>query len=110
MSINFIDIYYFFPRNTVSGFKTCFTSISRGQISHSFNRESSECDVMFDKFRRQTLAVALFNLCYVFYIVFDKRIKWCIVPHIIAEMGLPVDGVCIHSHKTRLVCAIGCET
>ena len=70
-------------------------------------RKTSECDVMFDKHRRQTLAVALFNLCYVFYIVFVKRIKWCIVPHIIVQMDLPVDGVCINSPKTRLVCAIG---
>jgi len=46
-------------------------------------RKTSECDVMFDKQRRQTLHLALFNLCYVFYIVFVKRVKWCIVPHII---------------------------
>ena len=59
-------------------------------------------------YKHLTLAVALFNLCYMFYIVFVKHIKWCMVPHIIAQMGLPVDGVCINSAK--LVCAIGCET
>ena len=69
-------------------------------------RKTSECDVMLDKHKRQTLAVALFNLCYVFYIVFVKRIKWCIVPHIIVQMDLRVVGVCINSPKTRLVCAI----
>jgi len=63
--------------------------------------KTSECDVMFDKQRRQTLHVALFNLCHLFYIVFVKRIKYCIVPHSIVQMGLPVDGVCIHSPKTR---------
>jgi len=72
--------------------------------------KTSKCDVMFDKHRWQTIAVALFNLCYVFYIVFVKRIKWCIVSHIIVQMGLPVVRVCIHSHKTRLICVIGCET
>jgi len=76
-------------------------------------RNTSECDVMFDKYRRQTLTVALFNLCYVFYFVFVKRIKWCIVRFTIVQMGLPVDGVCIHSPKTRLVhfynCAIECS-
>ena len=67
-------------------------------------RKTSECDVMFDKHRRQTLAVALFNKCYAFYIVFVKRIKWCFVPHIIVQMDPPVDGVCINSpqNKTRL--------
>ena len=54
-------------------------------------RKTSEYDVMFDKLRHQTLAVALFILCYVFCIVVVKRIKWCIVPHIIVQMGLP-DG------------------
>ena len=34
-----------------------------------------------------------------FYIVFVKRIKWCIVSHIIVQMDLPVDGVCIHFPK-----------
>ena len=52
----------------------------------------------------------LFNLCYLFYIVFVKCIKSCIVPHIIVQMDLPVDGVCINSPKTRIVCASGCET
>ena len=65
---------------------------------------------MFDKHRRQTLGVTLFNVCFVLYIVFGKRIKWFIVTHIIVQMGLPVDGVRIHPPKTRLVCAIGCET
>jgi len=55
-----------------------------------------------DKYRRQTLVVALFNLYYVFYIVFVKRINWCIVPHIIVQIDLPVDGVCTHSTKTKL--------
>jgi len=49
--------------------------------------------------RRQTLAVALFNLCYVLYIVFVRRVKWFIVPLIIVQMDLPVDGVCICSKK-----------
>jgi len=44
--------------------------------------------------RCQTLHVALFNLCYMFYIVFVKHIKWCIVSHIIVQMVLGVDGVC----------------
>ena len=35
----------------------------------------------YDKQRPQTLHVALFNLCYVFYIIFIKHIKWCIVSH-----------------------------
>ncbi|KAK2151051.1 hypothetical protein LSH36_377g01047 [Paralvinella palmiformis] len=43
-----------------------FASVSDG---NSFNRESSDGYVMFDKQRRQTLPVAL---CYVFYIVFVK--------------------------------------
>jgi len=73
-------------------------------------RKTSECDVMFDKHRRQTLTVALFNLCYVFYIVFVKRIEWCIVSHIIVQMDLPMDGVCIYSPKTRFVYAISCQT
>jgi len=55
-------------------------------------RKTSECDVMFAKQRRQTLHVAVFNPSYVFYIVFVKHIKCCIVPHIIVQMGLPVDG------------------
>ena len=38
-------------------------------------RKTLEYDVIFDKHRRQTLAVALFILCYVFYIVFVKRVK-----------------------------------
>ena len=84
--------------------------LSHGQICHSFNPKSSECDVIFDKHRRQTLAAALFNLCYVFYIVFVKRVKWCIVQYIIVELDLPVDGVRIHSPKTRLVCVIGYVT
>jgi len=73
-------------------------------------RKTSECDVIFDKTRHQTLAVALFILCYVCYIVFVKRVKWCIVMLIIVRMDLPVDGVCIHSPKTRLFCVIGLET
>ena len=72
-------------------------------------RKTSECDVMFDTYRCQTLAVAFFNLFCVFYIVFVKRIKLCIVARIIVEMGMPVYGVCIRSPKTRLVWAI-CET
>jgi hypothetical protein len=36
--------------------------------------------------------VAFFDLCYVFYIVFVQRIKWCIMPHIIVQMDLPVNG------------------
>jgi len=52
----------------------------------------------------------LFNPRYVFYIVFVKRIKWRIVPHIIVQTDLPVDGMSINSHKTKLVCAIGCKT
>ena len=56
-------------------------------------RKTSECDV------------ALFNPRYVFYIIFIKLIKWCIVPHIIAQMDLPVDEVCIHSSKNKPTCA-----
>ena len=41
---------------------------------------------MFDKHRPQKLAGTLFNLFYVFYIVFLKRIQWCIVPHLIVQM------------------------
>ena len=63
-------------------------------------RKTSECDVIFDKQRHQTLAVALLNMYYVFYIVFVERIKWCIVQHIIVQMGLSVDGVCINSQTT----------
>ena len=55
--------------------------------------ETSECDVMFDKHRRQTFAVALFKPCYMFCIFFIKRLKWCIVPDIIVQMGLPADRV-----------------
>jgi len=40
-----------------------------------------ECDIIFAKQRPQTLHGALFNLCYVFHIVFIKHIKWCIVSH-----------------------------
>ena len=54
------------------------------QVCHSFNRESSE---------------NLFNLCYGFYIVFVKYIKSFIVSHIIVQMDLPVDRVCIDSPK-----------
>jgi len=53
---------------------------------------------MFHKQRRLTLNVALFNLSYTFYIVFVKRIKWCIV-----QMDLSVDVVYIYSSKTKLV-------
>jgi len=56
---------------------------------------------VFDKHRRRTLAVALFNLCYMFYIVFLKGIKWGIVPHIIVQMGLPLNGPSLQN-KTRL--------
>jgi len=35
--------------------------------------------------------------------VFVKRIQWCIVLHIVVQMDMPVDGVCIRSTKTRLV-------
>jgi len=73
-------------------------------------RQALECSVMVVKQRHQTLHVALFNLYYVFSGVFVKSIKWCIVPHIIVKVGLPVDGVCTHSPKTRLLFAIGCET
>ena len=73
-------------------------------------RKTSECDVMSDKHIRQTLTVALFNLCYAFYIAFVERIKCYIMPHKIVQVGLPVDGVCIHFPKTRFVWAIGCET
>jgi len=48
---------------------------------------------MFDKHRFQTLTVAFFNLCYVFYIVFVNRIKCCIVPPIIVQMELPVGAL-----------------
>ena len=71
-------------------------------------RKTSEHYVIFDKHRHQILAVALFNLCYVFYIIFVKHIKWCVVRLIIVQMDLPVDGVCTRSSKTRLVCVIGC--
>jgi len=49
-------------------------------------QKTSEYDVMFDKHRRQTLAVALFNLCYAFHLIDFKHIKWCIVPQIIVQM------------------------
>jgi len=43
IKINFSQRYILiFSRNKVSGFETCFASISHRQISHSFNRESSE--------------------------------------------------------------------
>jgi len=32
--------------------------------------------------------VALFNLCYVFHIVFIKHIKWCIVLHTIVQRNI----------------------
>ena len=54
--------------------------------------------------------MTLFNLCYVFYIVFVKCIKWCIVPDMIMQMDMAVDGVCINFPKTWLICAICCET
>ena len=79
-------------------------------------RKTSECDVMFDKHRRQTLAVTLFNLCYMFYVVFVKCTKLCIVPHIIAQIDLPKDEVYIYvfisttTKQTRLICAIGWES
>jgi len=38
-------------------------------------RKSLERDVIFTKQRPQALHVALFNLCYVFHIVFIKHIK-----------------------------------
>jgi len=66
-------------------------------------RKTLQCDVIFAKQRRQTLHVALFNLCCVFY----KRIKWCIVSHIFVQMDLSVDGVGINSPKTNIICAIG---
>ena len=34
------------------------------------------------------LHVALFNLCYVFQIVFMKHIKWCIVSHTIVKRNI----------------------
>jgi len=61
--------------------------------------KTSECDVIFAKQRRQALQVALFNLYYVFYIVFFKPIKLSRVPHTIVQIGVGVDGVCIHSPK-----------
>ena len=61
------------------------------------------CAGMFHKHRRQNLIVAFFNLCYVFYIVFVKRIKWCIVRHIVVQMDLAVDELFIHPPKTRFV-------
>jgi len=64
-------------------------------------RKTSECDVIFDKQRRQTLVVALFNLCYVLYIALLHVQKWCIVPLIIVQMGMPADGVCIRSPKEQ---------
>ena len=49
----------------------------------------------------QTLTVAMFNLCYVFCIVFIKGVKLCFVPLIIVKMGLTVDGVCNHLHPPK---------
>jgi hypothetical protein len=64
------------------------------------------CDVIFVNHSPwpfcNLLSRVLYCLCYTY--------KLCIVPHIIVQIGLPVDGVCIHSPKTRFVGAIGCET
>ena len=62
-------------------------SISPGKICHSF--PNSECDVIFDKHRRQTLAVALFNLYYRLDSVLVKCVKWSIVPLILVHSFPP---------------------
>jgi len=46
-------------------------------------QKTTESDIMFGKHRRQTFAVTLLNLRYVFCIVLVKRIKRCFVPYII---------------------------
>ena len=51
-------------------------------------RKTLECDVNFANQRPQTLHVALFNLCYVFHIIFIKHIKWCIVSHTIVQRNI----------------------
>ena len=111
IKINFSQRYnWSFPRNKVTVVLKLALLASRPAALIENLRKPSDCDVMFDKHRRQTLAVTSFNPCYAFYIVSDKRKQWCIVPHIIVQMGLPVDGICTDSPKTRLVCTIGCET
>ena len=44
-----------------------------------------EYDVIFVKQRPQTPQVVLFNLCYMFHIVFIKHINWYVVLHIIVQ-------------------------
>ena len=75
-----------------------------------YPRKTSQSVVIFDKYRRQTLTVALFNLYYVFYIVRVKHVQWCVASLITVHIDLPLDGVCIRSQKATFVCMIGCET
>jgi len=81
MSVLFIKINFnqgyilILPRSKVT-VVTLFTLLASHMPHTAFLknlRKTSECDVIFDKHRRQTLAVVLFNLCHVFYIVFVKR-------------------------------------
>jgi len=58
--------------------------------------------------KRSTWPYLICVTCFILSLVKGK--KWCIMPHIIVQIGLPVDGVCIHSPPTRLICTIGCET
>ena len=73
MSVLYIKIKEIFSRNKVTmdlKFALLASHIDKYATALIDNlRKTSECDVIFDKHRRQTLAVALLNLCCVFYIV-----------------------------------------
>ena len=71
-----------FPRNKVTVVLKLALLASHMAVNL---QKISESDVIFPKQRTKTLHVALFNLCYVFHIVFIKHIKWCIVSHTIVQ-------------------------
>jgi len=81
--ISIRDIYNLFPRNKV-------TVVLKFALLASHLAE-----ILFENLRKnsETLHMALFNLCYVFHIVFIKHIKWCIVSHTIVQRIIPVHQI-----------------
>ena len=79
-------MFFFFRKNVTVVLRLALLVFHMATALIENVRKTSESEVMLDKHWRQTLTMALFNLCYVFYVVFVKRIKWCIVPYIIERM------------------------
>ena len=90
IKINFSQRYIkFFSRNKVTVvLKLALLASHMAELLIENLRKTLECDILFAKQRRQTLYVALLNLCYVFYIVFIKHIKWFIVSHTIVQRNI----------------------